>query len=182
MDDTPIPFQVVIFTDQHSISGEIFLHDQRLSDFLNDRREMNILLRKASVARLENPGKVMEKDLVCVLPKSGIVLGFEPPQKVTLPRRFLKYPKERYNVFLILDGMEVRGEVHTRGSLDLLRVLTESDNSFLPFTKATVTIEAYPNFVLRQETVVVNTQRIRFIGEVERKSPTEPRKPLPNGE
>jgi hypothetical protein len=174
MAGTTIPYQIVIFTHQHSISGGIFLHDQRLSDFLNDRREKNVLLRNASVARLESPDKVIEKTLVSLLPKSGIVLVFEPPQKVALPPRFIKYPKEKYEVSLILDGMEVHGLMHMPGSLDFLRILTDSGDSFLPFTQATVAIEANPNFLLRQETVLVNTQRIRFIGEVEPKTPTEP--------
>ena len=169
---TTIPYQIVIFTDQHSITGEIFLHDQRLSDFLNDRRAKKILLRNASVARLDSPSKVLEKNLECILPKSGIVLVFEPPQKVNFPPRFMKYHKEKYEVFLILDGMEVRGTLHMQGALDLARILADSDDSFLPITQATVAFEANPNFLLQQEAVVVNTQRIRFIGEVAPKTPT----------
>lgn len=176
MAETTIPFQIVLFTDQHSISGGVFLRDQRLSDFLNDRRDKNVLVRNASVARLENPARVIEKALFSMVPKSGIVLAFEPPQKVfTTQRRFIKYPKNKYEVFLILDGMEVRGEVHMPGPLDLLHLLADTADSFLPLTQATVSIEANPNFLLRREAVVVNTQRIRFIGELETRQPTEPR-------
>jgi hypothetical protein len=176
MPETTIPFQIVIFTHQHSISGGIFLRDQRLSDFLNDRRDKNVMVRNASVARLENPAKVVEKTLFAVVPKSGIVLAFEPPQKVfTSQRRFIKYPKDRHEVFLIMDGMEARGEIHVQGQLDLLHVLTDAGDSFLPLTQATVAIEANPNFLLRREAVVVNTQRIRFMGELEARQPTEPR-------
>jgi hypothetical protein len=119
---------------------------------------------------------------VSILPKSGIVLAFEPPQKVVLPQRFIKYPKQKYGVFLILDGMELRGEVHMPGSLNLMQILADSGDSFLPFTRATVTIEANPTFLLRQEAVVVNTQRIRFIGEVEPKKPTESKQNPPIGD
>jgi hypothetical protein len=171
---TTIPYDIVIFTHQIFISGTIFLRDQRLSDFLNDRNEKKVVVRNASVARLDNPGKVLEKTLMAILPKSGIVLAFELPQQVAQPPRFIKYPKEKFEVFLILDGMEVRGEVHMVGSLDLLQILVDSGDSFLPITQATVAIEANPNFLLRQEAVVVNTQRILFIGEVEPKTTTEP--------
>jgi len=162
---------------QHSISGGVFLRDQRLSDHLNDRREKNIMLRNASVARLEDPAKIIEKTLFAAVPKAGIVLAFEPPQKVfSSQRRFIKYPKERYGVFLIMDGMELHGEVHVQGALDLLNLLADVGESFLPLTQATVTIEANPNFLLKREAVVVNTQRIRFIGEVQQPiTPTEPR-------
>ena len=175
MSDTTVPFQIVIFTHQHSINGGVFLHEQRLSDFLNDRREKNVMLRNAVVARLENPSRILEKTLFSTIPKSGIVLAFEPPQKTPQAlRRFIKYPKSKHDVFLILDGMEARGEVHVQGTLDLLNFLTDAGESFLPLTQATVTIEANPNFLLKQETVLVNTQRIRFIGELEIRNPTEP--------
>ena len=39
MVDTVFPFQVVLFTEHYSIAGGLFLHEQRLSDFLNDRRD-----------------------------------------------------------------------------------------------------------------------------------------------
>lgn len=169
MAGTTIPYEVVLFTHQIFISGTIFLRDQRLSDFLNDRREKKVVVRNASVSRLEDPGKVVEKTLVAILPKSGIVLAFELPQKVTQPPRFIKYPKEKFEVFVILDGMEVRGDVHMVGSLDLLQILVDTGDSFLPITNANVDFEANPDFFLRQEAVVVNTQRILFIGEMEPK-------------
>jgi hypothetical protein len=173
MAGTTIPYEVVLFTHQIFISGTIFLRDQRLSDFLNDRREKKVVVRNASVTRLEDPGKVLEKTLVAILPKSGIVLAFELPQKVAQPPRFIKYPKKKFEVFLILDGMEVRGEVHMVGSLDLLQILVDTGDSFLPITNANVDFEANPDFFLRQEAVVVNTQRILFIGEMEPKNPPD---------
>ncbi len=42
MVDTVFPFQVVLFTQHYSISGGLFLREQRLSDFLNDRRDYNL--------------------------------------------------------------------------------------------------------------------------------------------
>jgi hypothetical protein len=56
-----------------------------------------------------------------------------------------------------------------------LHVLTDAGESFLPLTQATVAIEANPNFLLKREAVLVNTQRIRFMGELEARQPTEPR-------
>ena len=102
MVDTTVPYQIVIFTQDHSISGGVFLHNQRLSDLLNDTRDSNMMLRNASVARLDNPAKVLEKTQVTFIPKSGIVLAFEPPQPVPQPSspRYIKYPKERYDIFM----------------------------------------------------------------------------------
>jgi hypothetical protein len=175
MVDTTIPYQIVILTQQHFIRGGIFLHNQRLSDFINDRRDTNIMLRNANVARLGNPTVTLEKTLVSFIPKSGIVLIYEPPQKdpLTAPR-FIKFPKEKYEIFFITDGLEVRGTIHVPGSLDLLNILTNSTQSFLPITQATVSVEANPNILLKQETILINTQRIRFIGEIQHKNQSEP--------
>jgi hypothetical protein len=176
MADTNVPYQIVIFTRKHSINGGIFLHDQRLSDFINDRRDTHVVMRNASVARLENPAKILERTLVSFIPKVGIFLAFEPPQKAPPNSpRFIKYPKEKHEIYLILDGMEISGNIHVQGSLDLLHVLTSTTQSFLPITQATVSVEANPNFLLKQETVLINPLYIRFIGEVQPKSPTEPR-------
>lgn len=161
------PYQIVIFTHHHSLTGGIFLHEQRISDFMNDRRDTNIVLRSASVARLENPAHVLQKTLFSVIPKEGIVIAFEPPQKVNPTRRgYMKFPKQKYEVYMILDGMEVRGFIHVQGSLDLLHVQTDTAHSFLPVTDATVSIETNPGFLLKREAIIINTRRIRFIGEV----------------
>jgi hypothetical protein len=178
MAETALPYQVVIFTQLHSISGVVFLRDQRLSDYLNDRREKNIMLRNAKVARLANPTKVLERTQLSIIPKSSIVLAFEPPQKIAPPvRRFIKYSKQKYEVFIIMDGMDAHGEIHVQGTLDLLRIMADSGDSFLPITQASVSIEANPVFLLQREAVIINTQCIRFIGEIQSSSSTEP---LPN--
>jgi hypothetical protein len=184
MSGTTVPYQIVIFTHQHSINGGIFLHEQRFSDFLNDRRDTNVVLRNATVARLQNPAKVLEKTNFSVIPKEAIVLAFEPPQPTPQARRnYIKYPKEKYAVYLILDGMEVRGDLHVQGSLDLLHVLTDASHFFLPITNATVTIEANPNFLLKREAILVRSHNIRFIGELKPKdSQTEPRTPPSTGD
>ena len=182
MAGTSIPFQVVIFTKHHSISGVISLRDQRLSDFLNDRNEKYIMLRNAVIARLENPARVIERIPVSILPKSGIVIAFEPPQKPILPARFINNPKQKYTVFVVLEGMEVHGEVYMQGSFAPLRILTDAGDSFLPCTHASISIEGNPTFLLQKEAGVINTQHIRLIGEVENHNPIEPTQQLPNGE
>ena len=181
MPETALPYHVVVFTHQHSITGVVYLRDLRLSDYLNDRREKNIILRNASVARLENPGKILEKTQLSIIPKSGIVLAFEPPQRDAPPvRRFIKYHKDSYEVFIIMDGMEVHGAIHVVGSLDLLRIMSDSVDYFLPITHASVSIEANPVLLLQREAVVVNILRILFIGEIPPKISTDSLPPLPH--
>jgi hypothetical protein len=175
MPDTTIPFQIVIFTREHSITGGVFLREQRLSDFLNDSRNTAVMLRNSSVAKLDTPGKVLERTMVSFVPKSGIVLAFEPPQKgPPAPQRFIKYPKQKYEVFIIMDGIEVRGSIHMHGALDLVHVLTNTPQPFVPITNATANIKARPDFLLTDVTVLINILQIRFIGEIQPQAKTEP--------
>ncbi len=175
MPDTTIPNQIVIFTREHSISGGVFLREQRLSDFLNDQRNTAVMLRNSSVSKLENPSKVIEKTLVSFVPKNSVVLAFEPPQKgPVVPSRFIKYPKQQYEVFIITDGIEIHGRIHMHGALDLVHVLTNTPAPFVPITNATANIKLRPDFLLKDVTVLINILQIRLIGEVQPASKTEP--------
>jgi len=167
MVDTTILYQIVLFTQDYSISGGMFLHEQRLSDFLNDRRDSTILLRNADIARLEDPARIIEKTPSSVIPKAGIVLAFEPPQKtLSQTRQFLKFPKQKYDVFLAVDSMEIHGKLNVQGPLNLRQAITNMAESFIPITKATVTLKSNSSLILKQEAVLVNVQRIRFLGEL----------------
>ncbi len=174
MVDTVFPYQVIFLTQHYFISGGLFLHEQRLSDFLNDRRDTSILMRNTSVARLEQPAKIIEKTVSSIIPKAGIILAYEPPQKTSpLSLRFIKYPKQKYAVFLALDGMEIHGELNQSGPLDLRQAIANLSESFLPITQATVMLDVNPTFVIKREAVLVNVQRIRFLGDLEPQTPPE---------
>jgi hypothetical protein len=172
MAETTIAYQIVVFTQHHSFSGGLFLRDQRLSDHLNDRRDTT------TVARLEEPAKILERTLFSAVPKEGIVIAFEPPQKIAIPqKRYIMYSKDKYDVFIVTDGMEIHGELNVTGALDLRTAITNASASFLPITQAVVTLKAAPALVVKREAVLVNSHRIRFIGEVEPKKTAAPPPP-----
>jgi hypothetical protein len=174
MVDTGSLYQIVLLTQDLSIVGGLFLHEQRLSDFVNDKRDSTILLRNASVARLEDPARILEKTPFSIIPKSGIVAAFEPPQKVNpTGRHFIKYPKQKYDVIVAMDSMEAHGTLNVQGPLDLRQAITNLAESFIPITDATVTLYANPGLILKLEAVLLNVQRIRFIGESYPKTPPE---------
>jgi hypothetical protein len=160
-------YSVVILTARHSISGELRLYDQRLSDHLNDRRDTTITLRDTQIARLTDPGKVIAKNDMAVIPKAWIVVAFEPPQKAIPPaKRFYGYVrKQTHEVFMVLEAMEVRGTLHTTSALDLRRIITNSTEAFLPLTKAAVILGVNDRYVIEQEAVMVNASLIRYIAE-----------------
>jgi hypothetical protein len=169
MIEESVAYSVVVLTARHSITGELLFRDQRLSDFLNDRRETVVSLRKVQVARLREPGKILQEHPAAVVPKAWAVVVFEPPQKAIPPaKRFYGYVrKQMHEVFLVMEGMEVRGTLHTTGDLDLRRILTATGESFLPLTRAVVTLDANERYVIEQEAIMVNANLIRYIAKVE---------------
>lgn len=177
MPEGSFDYQVVVFTSRHSITGELTLKDKRLSDHINERVDTMLNLRNVTVARLEQPARILHKMPIAVVPKSGIVIIFEPPQQAVPPsNRFFGYiKKDKHNVFMVLDAMEVHGIMHTQNNPDFRRLLVNSPEAFLPITQATVLLEANPSLAFRQEAILVNTQRVRFVGELEQTAPAEPK-------
>ena len=169
-----IAYQVIIFTPRHSISGEIALREKRLSDHINERGDSSLFLRNVSISRLEEPGMILHKLVNAVVPKHGIVLLFEPPQLVAPPsQRFYSYVETvKTDVFLVVDRMEVRGILHTKGSVDVRRYLATLPDTFLPITQANVLFGASYKLLLTQDTILVNSQHIRFLGQSQTDSTT----------
>ena len=165
----PTTYQVVILTARHSIAGEMQLQDQRLSDFLNDRRDTSMRLLNTQVARLNDPSKVIQRNAEAVILKSMVAVAFEPPQNaIPLSKRLYGYVrKQQYDIFLMLEGMEVHGILHTAGELDLRRFLAATSDSFLPITNATVYLDANERYVIEQYAILVNARSIRYIAPKE---------------
>ncbi len=165
--DTTHSNEVVVFTHDYSITGYLSLNERRLSDFLNDKRDTFIHLRNVSIARLEEPAKILEKTITSIIPKAGIVLVFECPHP-TAPsvRKLIKYPKSKYDVFIATDGLEIHGHLNQSGPLDLRQAITNLSESFIPITEATVNFKVTPPFVLKQDAVLINVQRLRLMGDL----------------
>ncbi len=169
----PLTFHVVILTARHFISGEMLFRDQRLSDYLNDRLESVISLRNVQVARLIEPGKILQTHPAAIVQKSWAIVAFEPPQKsIPATKRFFGYvKKQQHDVFMVLEGMEVRGVLHTQSDLDLRRLITSSGDIFLPITNATVSLYGNERFVIEQQVIMVNAHLIRYLAKVETSKP-----------
>jgi hypothetical protein len=160
-------FKIVALTRTHVITGYMSLHDQRLSDYLNDRRTNLLQLHDATLARLNDPGHPLVSVETSILPKKMISLVFVPPQKdAPPPRRFIGYTKEKHMVVVALEGVEVRGYLHTTGPLDAQQLITSLAESFLPITEATVDIAANPEYIIHQDTILAYVPEIRFVAEI----------------
>jgi hypothetical protein len=163
--------RVEILTPYHLISGDLTLVDQRFSDYLNDRqRESTIALHHATIARLIDPGTVIERHSTAVVFKPWVVATYELfPAPVTLSKRLYSYvKKEPHQVFVAMDGMEVHGNLHGTHDFDLKRLVVTATEDYLPLTNAAVRLYVNPDYDCRHDAVMVNIRRIRYIARVEK--------------
>lgn len=160
---------VVILTYNHSISGRVRLMEQRLSDLLNDRREVVIRVLDAAVTRLVHPSKIVDHQKVAVVDKEHVLLVFESSEvKVASSTRpFAFTTKRRHEVFMLVHSIEVSGVVHTSGNMDVLelhRLVAATGEHFIPITDAAVSL---PIFDFKKEAgVLVNVHHIHYIAKL----------------
>lgn len=161
-------YHVVLLTSRHSISGQMELGEQRLSDLLNDKRGSVVFVRAATIARLNEPGKPLGEYPLTMIPKASIVLAFDLDAKATpAGKRFYRYiPKNRYPVFMIVDHMEVHGMAHSSGELDLYSFSPAAEEKFFPITDAVVTFGSSP-YRIQQPAVLVNLRHIQLVSQKE---------------
>ncbi len=163
-----ISCNVVILTRSHSITAEVELHGERLSDLLNNDRQSAISLLKTKVARLTQPTKVIAQQSSAVIPKHQILLAFEVKPQRTERRLYGYVKKNQHPIFAMMDGVEVQGIVHTTDSLDITdtyRFITMHNQMFVPVTQAQVTFCDDERYLIKQETVLVNVQRLHYIAK-----------------
>jgi hypothetical protein len=168
---SPNPCKVVILTHFHSITAELDLKDERLSDLLNDERRSAILLSEVRVARLTAPSRIIAQHASAVVNKQQIVVGFEPQPPPQSSKRFYSYVKKNeYPIFLTLDRMEVVGLIHVpdkRELEDLYYFLTLRRESFVPVTKAFVTFGEAEQYVINQQAIIVNINHINYFSKAD---------------
>ncbi len=162
------PVQVVLLTRFHSITARVELNGSRFSDRLNDERESNLRLSGVAIARLANPARILAHHPGGIIPKHQIVLAFEmeKPSANTSERFYGYVKKNQHKVFLLTDGIEIRGVVHTTDSFeiaDIHKFIAMRREMFLPVTRALITFCDDERFVIRQPAVMLNINRIHYI-------------------
>jgi hypothetical protein len=168
--------RVVILTPYHSIDGEMQYTEKRLSDHLNARQQTAIDVRNASIARLKEPNRILQRHSLAVIPKEWIVIAFEPqvePVRGT-GRLYAFVKKVPIDVFIALEAMEVRGTYHSSVGVDLHRLLTDPPDPFFPVTKPSITLYENERLLLKPEAILLNVRHIHYFAKVEVKPEQKP--------
>ncbi len=157
--------QVVLMTPQRALSGMLDIGDVRLSEFLNDRRQTVLTLLDITVSLTEKPSQVVARYSEAAIPKQVPALVFEQQAMAARSqRRFYSYvQKQEHPAFILVDGIEIEGHVHTVGRLDLQRMVSVPDQLFLPVTQPIISFRFDGHYVLKPNAVMVNTAHIQYI-------------------
>jgi hypothetical protein len=167
-----LDYSAVIFTPSHSITGILGARDQRLSDLLNDTRESIVRLRAAKISRHIDPTRIVAEHPTAIIPKDEIAIAFEPAlREVPSSKRLYSFVrKQQSQIFIVLDGFEVSGSIHTLGSstpFDIRELITIEKPRFLPVTKARISFAGDDRYLINREAIIVNIQRIHYIAKAE---------------
>ena len=155
--------KVVLLLSDHSVAGEVNLKDWRLSDLMNETRDSVVVLRNATLARLNDPSKVLSRDSSTVLPKTKIVIAFELNSAAAGTKRLYGYQKKRkYPVVMTTESMEVRGFLHATSEIDLRVLAGGQSDRFVPVTNAVVTLCENDQSVIEQDVVLVSVHHIEY--------------------
>ena len=137
---------------------------------MNDRRETFVHIVDTDVARLVSPSKVIVHLKTAVISKEHVVIIFEVnDDAVTSAKRPYAYARKMtFPAFVVLNGIEVKGVMHTTGGTDALelhRFVAVSNDKFMPVTDAIVTL---PTLDFHRPTgVLINLNQMQSISGLE---------------
>jgi hypothetical protein len=157
---------VQLFTNEHVIRGFIETSGERLTDVLNVKNEMSLVLRDVQVMRLLTIGKTPPVFLPKArVEKSSILFALPIEQDLTHKSLYRRASRQEYDLFILLQSFEVKGIIHLTERVDMRRGLTMRTEDFIPLTEATATYVIYPQVTTRPGTLVFNKAQVKLMGE-----------------
>ena len=130
--------ELVLYVGGHRLKGSIKSSGYRVLDILTDRMSEFLELYEVRVAA---DGAELGSSLShAVVAKAQITLAavLDDRHEAEERRRFSTVEKSQHPVFAIVDGFEIRGEMHLEGSPDARLALSGELDTFFAITGATV--------------------------------------------
>lgn len=155
--------QIAVLTPQHFITGDVQVHEQRLSDFLGNIFGKTLKLSGAAIAPLTVPTEVFARHAEANIPASEIIAAFEQGEPAA-PRPGVIVRKHPHSIFLISGPVEIQGRIYALGEhdLDIREMLTTLGDRFVPVTQAEVRFVA-TRHRLSLPAVMVNVRRVTYM-------------------
>jgi hypothetical protein len=158
--------QIEVYTTDYVLTGYLSSPDERLSDMLNFKTDVSMVLTDVQAARLLDLGKSPPERFVDArIEKRSILFACPLEYDITQKSIFRRTVRRPFDVTVLLPGFKLEGSIHLTEALEVRRVLVGRQDDFIALTHATVTYALYPALTFQRDTVVFNKSLASFIGK-----------------
>lgn len=158
--------QIEVYTTDYVLTGYLSSPDERLSDVLNFKTDVSMVLTDVRAARLLDMGKSPPERFVDArIEKRSIIFASPIEPDITQKSIFRRAVRRPFDVTVLLPSFKLEGSIHLTESLEVRRVLVGRQDDFIALTHATVTYALYPALSFQRDTVVFNKSLASFIGK-----------------
>ena len=158
-----------LFIHNYRVSAQIDTRHRTMNDLLNDRLTDYLEVFDSYVSRVDQPGQIVAHYPQAMLRKDGvsIVIVSEEQSRPSGQRAYSYLGRKRYEAFLALPFLEVKGEMFFQGKLDLHHFLVKDPDHFFPIGEGTVQLALKSDVTFEGEAFLVNKERTEFFGVTE---------------
>jgi hypothetical protein len=158
-----------LFVHNYRVSAQVDTRHRTMNDLLNDRLTDYLEVFDSYISRVDQPGRILAHYPQAMLRKHGIsvVIVPEDQSRPSGQRAYSYIGRKRYQAFLALPFLEVKGEMFFRGKLDLRHFLVKELDQFFPVGEGVVRLALAPDISFEGEAFLVNKERTEFFGVTE---------------
>jgi hypothetical protein len=170
---------VELFTADHIIRGSLESSGERMSDLLNEKNEISLILKDVQIMRLLGIGKTPPILLPRArIEKSSILFAWPAEQDLTHKSIYRRASRQEFDIVILLHGFELKGVIHLIERIDMRRGLSSRVDNFIALTDASATYLLFPQIAIQSSTIVFNKNQVVLFGEprqklMEQRMPTE---------
>ncbi len=171
---------IELFTMDHVIRGSLESAGERMSDLLNEKNEVALIIKDVQIVRLLGIGKTPPILLPKArIEKSSILFARPAAQDLTQKSIYRRASRQEFEITILVSGFELKGTIHLTERLDMRRGLAARVDEFIALTDASATYMLFPQVAIHSSLIVFNKTRVVLFGEprqklADQKLPAEP--------
>jgi hypothetical protein len=161
---------VELFTMDHVIRGSLESSGERMSDLLNEKNEIALIMKDVQIVRLLGIGKTPPILLPKArIEKSAILFARPAEQDLTHKSIYRRASRQEFDIVLLLQSFELKGTIHLIERIDMRRGLSARVDHFIALTDASATYTLFPQIAIHSSTIVFNKNQVVLFGEPRQK-------------
>lgn len=162
--------EVELFTTDHVIRGSLESTGERMSDLLNEKNEVALIMKEVQIVRLLGIGKTPPILLPRVRIEKSSILFARPAEKdLTQKSIYRRASRQEFDIVILLQSFELKGTIHLIERIDMRRGMAARVDEFIALTDASATYMLFPQIAVHSSILVFNKTRVVLFGEPRQK-------------